>query len=255
MLQGGDAKRLRQDRARAQQQAEKDSRIQFSDKVSLKPSFVSWIENMTEIAIEKRYSTARQALEALESRQVQHKAAAKFPVLRKTPKPDGTYIKIKKSAEKLKIRVPAPGLRNLEKTGCIGLSFFFFASAFLIFMGNLLLQIIMNQKSLFTFVIWLAIYIAFSTLPLILLAIFLGERTHIYFDRNSIEIEREILSFKYGLQKIDIRDVSGVLLYQQGSVYQVTIRSHYVNYPLGGALGEQESAWLAQEIQDWLNLR
>ncbi|MBD1839398.1 type IV pilin-like G/H family protein [Coleofasciculus sp. FACHB-501] len=41
-------------------------RIQFSDKVSLNPNFSSWIEKLIEPAPEKRFSTAREALEALQ---------------------------------------------------------------------------------------------------------------------------------------------------------------------------------------------
>ncbi|HAJ60605.1 MAG TPA: serine/threonine protein kinase, partial [Cyanobacteria bacterium UBA8543] len=234
---------------------QKDSRIQFSDKVSLKPSFVSWIENMTEIAIEKRYSTARQALEALESRQLPYLAAVKLPTLGKIPKPYGTYIKIKKSAEKLKIRTPAPGLRNLAKTGCIGLLIFILMGSFLLSVTVGLILAIMTQVSLFHSVVALGLLLPCLAPLVIFLSVFFGERTYICFDQSSLEIERETLSFKYGRKKIDFRDISGVLLYQQGNVYQVTIRSHYMNYQLGGALGEDESAWLAQEIQDWLNYR
>ena len=38
-----------------------------ADRVSLNPSLVSWIETLTEIAIQKRYSTAQQALAELQS--------------------------------------------------------------------------------------------------------------------------------------------------------------------------------------------
>lgn len=234
---------------------QRDSRIQFSDKVSLNPSFVSWIENMTEIALEKRYSSARQALEALESRKVPHKFAAQLPALRKTPKPDGTHIKLKKSAEHLKIRIPSPGLRNLAKTGCGGIFLFLIVGSTLLSLIVRIVVYLMTQGSLFSLVIGLGILLPFLAPLVIFLAILFGERTYICFDHNSFEIERETLSFKYGRKKIDIRDISGVLLYQQGNVYQVHIRSPYVNYQLGGALGEDESAWLAQEIQDWLNLR
>jgi serine/threonine protein kinase len=50
---------------------QKDSRIQFSDRVSVNPSLVSWIEKMTEIALEKRFSTARKALAGLKSGNIQ----------------------------------------------------------------------------------------------------------------------------------------------------------------------------------------
>ena len=47
-------------------------RIQFTDRVSLDSGFADWLEQLTEPAPERRYSTARQALEAL-------KASASLP--------------------------------------------------------------------------------------------------------------------------------------------------------------------------------
>jgi serine/threonine protein kinase len=47
-------------------------RIQFADRVSLNSGFADWLEQLTEPAPERRYSTARQALEAL-------KASASLP--------------------------------------------------------------------------------------------------------------------------------------------------------------------------------
>ncbi|WP_414581283.1 serine/threonine protein kinase [Scytonema sp. PCC 10023] len=42
-------------------------RIQFTDRVNLSPSFVSWLEKMTEPAPEQRFATAQEALIALKS--------------------------------------------------------------------------------------------------------------------------------------------------------------------------------------------
>jgi serine/threonine protein kinase len=44
---------------------QRDLRIQFADQVSLNPSFVNWLQKLTEPAPEQRFTTARQALEAL----------------------------------------------------------------------------------------------------------------------------------------------------------------------------------------------
>lgn len=46
---------------------QRDLRIQFTDRVNLSPSFVSWLEKMTEPAPEQRFATAQQALIALKS--------------------------------------------------------------------------------------------------------------------------------------------------------------------------------------------
>jgi serine/threonine protein kinase len=225
---------------------QKDSRIQFSDKVSLNPHFVGWIEKMTEISIEKRYSTARQALDALQSGQMRPSATAKAAALRKIPKPTSTYIKLYKSAEQLNIRIPAPGLRKFTKYGFWGVLPY-------IILGFILLPLVLGI---------LIIASAFGLPLVILLALFVmffamlvGERTYVYFKPNYFELERQTLSFNYGREKLDIREILGVFLEKEGEAYQVNIRSSYKNYNLGGALGENESAWLAQEIQDWLNAR
>ncbi|MBD1936070.1 type IV pilin-like G/H family protein [Microcoleus sp. FACHB-68] len=46
---------------------QKDLRIQFSDVVNLNPTFCRWIETLTNPALEQRFSTARQALNALKT--------------------------------------------------------------------------------------------------------------------------------------------------------------------------------------------
>jgi serine/threonine protein kinase len=134
---------------------QKDSRIQFSDKVSLNPSFVGWIENMTEIAIEKRYSTAQQALEALQSGQVQPSATTKHPALRKIPKPSGTYIQLNKSAEQLKIRIPAPGLRKLKKYD-VSVVLFYIISLF-VFLSPIAILISIFSFTNFVFLVFVIV--------------------------------------------------------------------------------------------------
>lgn len=46
---------------------QRDLRIQFTERVNLSPSFVSWLEKMTEPAPEQRFTTAQEALIALKS--------------------------------------------------------------------------------------------------------------------------------------------------------------------------------------------
>ncbi|MBD2455894.1 serine/threonine protein kinase [Nostoc sp. FACHB-87] len=46
---------------------QQDLRLQFADKVNVSPSFVRWLQKMTEPAPENRFSNARQAIETLKS--------------------------------------------------------------------------------------------------------------------------------------------------------------------------------------------
>ncbi|HAG84283.1 MAG TPA: serine/threonine protein kinase, partial [Cyanobacteria bacterium UBA12227] len=101
---------------------QKDCRIQFADRVSLNPSLVSWIETLTEIAIEKRYSNARQALAELQSRQEQS-ASDKTAPIRKVSKPSGTRIKVNTSRDELLIYLPNDKISNPEISNifaCLG---------------------------------------------------------------------------------------------------------------------------------------
>lgn len=46
---------------------QRDLRIQFTDRINITPSFINWLQKMTEPAPEQRFSTARQALYTLKS--------------------------------------------------------------------------------------------------------------------------------------------------------------------------------------------
>lgn len=70
---------------------QKDLRIQFSDRTTISPSLVAWIEKLTEPVPERRFSSARQAIAALESnslvsyrsdRQTRSLRAVRFSTLR-----------------------------------------------------------------------------------------------------------------------------------------------------------------------------
>ncbi len=54
-----------------------DLRIQFADRVSISPSFANWLEKLTQPAPEKRFMTARQALESLKSGSIVHQSEKK----------------------------------------------------------------------------------------------------------------------------------------------------------------------------------
>lgn len=234
---------------------QKDSRIQFSDKVSLNPSFVGWIEKMTEIAIEKRYSTARQALDALQFGRMLPSSRTRLPATRKLAKPNGSYIKFNKTDDRLDITIPAPGLRKLTQFSLFGLAFFLILGGLVLTATVALIESAIVSPSLITSIITVVFLSILMSIMINFIVLFFGERTHLCGNRNYLTIERQTLKFKYARETVDIRDILGVFLQKEGTIYQINIRSGYKNYWLGGALGENESAWLAQELQDWLNFR
>ena len=83
---------------------QKHMRIQFQDKVSLSSSFIRWIEKLTEPDIEKRFSSASLALEALNG----HLTINSLAQITQT---QGSPIKLNKSDNYLEIEIPPRGFK------------------------------------------------------------------------------------------------------------------------------------------------
>lgn len=231
---------------------QKEGRVYFRDRVSLNSNFISWIEQMTEIVLEKRFSTAKQAIKSLVSGQIHLSPTASIPGLRKTHKPSGSLIQINKSAEKLAVKIPAPGLRKLTQYSGLGALFLIYIVLFIfIAVINGLVSLLYQQEFIYAFIV-LALLISLGAL---LIKNF-GEKTHVLFDRshNILKLERQTAFLKYGRQQQAITNIGNPFLVNRGSIYEVSIPSTQGTYKLGGALGEQESTWLIQELLDWLKL-
>jgi serine/threonine protein kinase len=218
---------------------QKDSRIQFADKVSIHSYLRVWIEKTTEIAIEKRFTSAKTALEALKSRQLQRFSGDIVSASQTIVKPYPTYIQINKSSDHLKIYVPAGGLRKLNEIfnyGCWGLIILYCLFPFLS-----LISVALPGVGL---IVWGIIAIQ--------LGLLCGTQTQINFDRVKFELAKKILGNTYAREICGDREIVDIFLQRTGSIFQVVIRSKNRIYNLGGALKEEEAAWLAYEIKDWL---
>ena len=221
---------------------QKDSRIQFSDRVSVNPSLVSWIEKMTEIALEKRFSKAREALAALKSGKIQG-ANLQIPTVWKIAKPPHCRIQVSKSATELNIKIPSTLVSQPFLGACIGILII------LLFVPIMLLILKVNSLmglGLFTIIASILVKI-------------LGNGNKITFNRNYFKLEHQIFGWSYLQQTGEISEILGTFIYALAEGNQIRIRSGNVTgtyfYTLAKNLREVEAAWLAQEIQDWLNLR
>jgi hypothetical protein len=98
----------------------------------------------------------------------------------------------------------------------------------------------------------------FTILASVLVKI-LGNGNKITFNRNYFKLEHLIFGWSYSQQTGEISEILGTFIYAQGRINQIRIRSgnnmKSYFYVLATDLKEVEAAWLAQEIQDWLNLR
>ncbi|MEG4026238.1 serine/threonine-protein kinase [Microcoleus sp. S13C4] len=233
---------------------QKDSRIQFSDRVSVNPSLVSWIEKMTEIALEKRFSEAREALAALKSGNIQG-ANLQIETVRKIAKPRHSRIQVSKSATELNIKIPSSLVRKPFSVSVRGIFF-------LLLLGPIpLLSFIQVNLAiglgLFTIIVAMGLGL-FTIIASILLKI-VGQGNKITFNRNYFKLEHQIFGWTSSQQTGKISEILGTFIYTMTDGNQIRIRSGNDRgtyfYVLATELKEVEAAWLAQEIQDWLNLR
>ena len=228
---------------------QKDSRIQFSDRVSVNPSLVSWIEKMTEIALEKRFSEAREALAALKSGNIQG-ANLQSATVRKIAKPRHSRIQFSKSATELNIKIPS----------IVGRGFFVFIGILFLLSSFILnyWQMIYWQILLFS-VTSLTIGLGLFTIRASVLVKILGSGNKITFNRNYFKLEHQIFGWSYSQQTGEISEILGTFIYSEEGTNQIRIHSgnnrESYFYILANNLKEIEASWLAQEIQDWLNLR
>ncbi|MBW4619155.1 MAG: serine/threonine protein kinase [Cyanosarcina radialis HA8281-LM2] len=215
----------------------KDSRIQFADRVSLPSGAIAWIEKLTETAVEKRFSTAREALKMMESGLVKASPDRLASALKKIGKPAGSRIEVNKSANSLEIRIPSREI----KIGRL-----LFISAGLVFLAPLA-----------RFILWYPIGLIFLLFIVFNLLQYCGQNYQIKFYGDVFEIDRQIFRFTYLRHKGYISAILGIFLHGNGNELKLGIRSHNYsgNYShfFGDGLSDEECAWLAQEIQDWLN--
>jgi serine/threonine protein kinase len=234
---------------------QKDYRIHFSDKVSIKEDLLRWIEKITDIAVEKRFSNAQKALETLNSRQIQQVLTPQKTGFRKIVQPAGTLIKLNKTNEKLEITIPAGGLGRfgefLSNVGCFGS--IILASLTSVFIITFLTSLLNKSFwALVTLSPFLLFFIALFIMPFLLWFL---EETHLSIDLKEFNMVRKAFKNNFGYVNCRNSDIYGVFVDNKGGNYRVSIRSVTGVYFLGGALNEHESAWLAQEIREWLNLR
>jgi len=235
----------------------KEGQIQFRDRISLNSNFINWIEQMTEMGLDKRFSTAKQAIKALKYGQIQLSQFTSDTERRKLSKPSGSLIQIQADKDRLAITIPSPGLRkilefNITEVGC-----------FLVIMTFLI--------CIWLFSLMSGELVAFAVVTLILanlvysMAMENFTKKHVYFDRirGILELSDKPISVKRKTNNsekikdkkcININEINDIHLIKQSLVYQVTIttNNNFCELRIGGALGEQESAWLLQEIVDWL---
>lgn len=220
-----------------------DSRIQFADRVSIDVGFVNWIGKLTEPNVTQRLSTARQALEALKN-----KDALSPP--QTSPKPTGSQIQIKKSAQKIEIKIPRRGGKAFKLFYLIGLvtPFVWQLPQWL----NLATRGVNYSGILYIlpFLALLLVVFQATVLPAF-------RHTDLYFDQENVEIRWKLFGLCYWWRRGKTSLITKVYeeIVQQGSAPRgVTIEYSGKHKFTTSPLATVERHWLIDEIKDWLGM-
>lgn len=283
---------------------QQDMRIQWRDRVnsSISKSLVAWIDRLSEPAIERRFKSAIEAIEALEASQ---KAGSGGE--RNLPQRLSTGVQMYKSRDRLAIEIPSQlelnvlhPLGNAIKT--IGSTIFHpivqFVEGFkalqphvqatvaiatvtlLMAIGRFFPYALVSLSQMVTRILFLFISLVLSSVPflipfVLIIGLFLAirggdylERTSVYFDLETFEIERQYWGSssyeKNHGSTLQIKDIS-VEKYQYNNRIcngiVITARPKWAifarskKYVFGQQLREEELMELAREIGEWLELK
>ncbi len=243
-----------------------EGQIQFRDflrdscdsRLSLNFQFISWIEQMTELSLERRFSTAQEAREALRDRQIPPSNPPPRLVGEKLSKPSGKLIKVKTTRDRLEIILLSPTFGEvIQKIKFVYVWLFLFnLFIFLCFMGSLPTLVLMPSFQA----------IGFTAFNLVLLGVSISlslnwfraqtQTTYVLFDRtcNKLEINRKQWLSNPIQQQTKITDIGNVYLIHGDSSYEIGIISTHCLCRISGNLDNIDSAWLLQIILDWLDL-
>jgi serine/threonine protein kinase len=234
---------------------QKDSRIQFSDRVELQSNLLGWIEKATEISIEKRFDSAREALHYLKFQSAKiltdsqlintEKIEALENRLRKTQLPNGN----------VEIFIPKP-----EASFRFSFEIFYARSLIL---NYILVRLLVNFIESFDLII-----IGTSTIILIVFILTFIYTLLIKKSYNALlELKTKEIVLTYKFSKNNIlgtssftqvitnqswQNIVGFFMCQKGKMYQVFLYTKDKTYLVSNNLSRYEATWLTQELRNWL---
>ncbi|MFN9735499.1 MAG: serine/threonine protein kinase [Microcystis sp.] len=204
----------------------RNSKIQFRQLVTIDDDLIDWLETMTDMAVEKRFKSARESLKFLQHPYYRQASSLIDP--KKLPKPPHSSIRIAKHRDNLEINLP-PKIKLLSDAATLwSLAIVLTVSIFI--------------SPILTFIIALIGFICLREMQLILTP-------------QEVLIKYKFLNFIYKKFAFKTQDLWGIFLHSNGTEgnYQIRLRTAKNYYLIGQNLREDECLWLGQEIQDWLN--
>ena len=236
---------------------QKDLRISFENNVSLSPTFIDWLQWITQPSLERRLQSANDALEALENQTTQKKPAL-VP-----SKPADSRVVLRKETDHLEIYIPPKGF-SLDLLPTI-----VFATIWNGFLVNWYSGAINNWSSGGWFMAFFAIGHLGVGIWLIIGILFT------LFGKNRLSLDTEKISLRYqlfGLSyhrprpaarrtiiKLERTRTSYEKVSKGGTKTikpQINIWAGTKKFSIGGGglLSRIELDWLAHELSEWLEL-
>lgn len=235
-----------------------DDRLQFFERVNVDLGLANWIAKITEPNVSQRFSTARQALAALEK-----KNTLSSPITRH--KPTGSKVIVKKSANTLEIKIPRAGKKVFKNSPLLGLinSFCFSSINFIIIMNMINFftsKEIFNNSLLGSLIL---VFIFIILVPGFSMVWPAFSETKLYFEREKFMIKLQLFGLCCSWGKGKTATIKNVYEREVNNNYQprgIVIETSEQTLERGSAkyhstpLSKVESEWLIQEIKDWLGL-
>lgn len=265
---------------------QKDLRIQFEQVIHLNPTLSNWLKQLTEPSLDRRLTSAAEALQALKQPPKQQQGAMDqtldsngvkaLPTLKQqqqqgaihqtASKPAGSKILLNKSADSLEILIPPRGFR-FNTIGWILLSLLWNLSIFSTIVT--VLEYGIDPGGLFFFLCWLGFGI-WMNWQKILFPLF--GRIRLRFNQQVMNIAYELLGLKYQRRPVPRQHICKLVHTRRytraakSGEFSVdsTIKEEPSLIVWGGTkpyqlcsekiIKEPELDWLAQELSNWLGL-
>ncbi len=235
---------------------QKKMRIQFQDKVSLSANFIRWIEKLTEPDIADRFTSASEALKALNSRNPvnsssQYNSYKNRPAIHssyKISKPPSSRIQLNKSYNLLQLKILKRGINSKDK-------FVLVVFIILSITTRIILQLIPTSLYLFVFVF--VPLLLFLFIFLLLFSCF--ETFYLQLDRDDLIMQWKLFFLPVGSRRGKTSKINNIKKdyfdfdNDNDKRAFVSIEADVRRYVFSLGLDNAEIDWLVKEIQDWLN--
>ncbi|GFE71766.1 serine/threonine-protein kinase [Chroococcus sp. FPU101] len=237
---------------------QKDLRLDFESSVNLSPQFTRWLRKMIQPSLEKRFSSAKVAINAL----LEPVAIVETQSLNPT-KPFDSRVQLSKKDDVLEIFLPPQGFHLglitliLFATFWNGFLIFWYSSAFTTWTSGGWFMAIFATGHLCVG-LWLILRIFFT----------LFGHTHLRIDSEQISLKNRLFGIDYPFSKPKSRQrISKIertqIYYQEGSEngyvkvhpeIKIWMGTKYLSLGNDDQLSEPELDWLTFELSDWLDL-